>query len=76
MFGSWDANNHTDISSTTATVVRNFLDTGRGVLFGHDVQCQLFPNFSLLKDKTNLDIDPNNMRHNLFMGSKCVLVKI
>jgi len=74
MFGSWDSNNHIDINSTSANAVRTFLDAGRGVLFGHDTQCQLFSNFSSLRDKTNLDIDMSNIRMHLFRGSDATKV--
>ena len=56
MFGSWDANNNVDINLFATAAVRSFLDAGRGVLFGHDTQCYLSPNFSSLKDKTNLNL--------------------
>ncbi|WP_207694635.1 hypothetical protein DOK67_0000420 [Enterococcus sp. DIV0212c] len=36
MFGSWDSNNMKDISKNGAEMTRAYLDTGRGVLFGHD----------------------------------------
>ncbi|EOH86395.1 hypothetical protein, partial [Enterococcus pallens] len=36
MFGSWDSNNEKDISETAAQATVKFIDSGRGVLFGHD----------------------------------------
>jgi len=74
MFGSWDANNNRDLTPTSAIAVRNFLNSGRGVLFGHDTQTSLVqsgsqPNFNSLKDKTNLDIDQNDERRNIWRGS-------
>ncbi|WP_430602367.1 hypothetical protein IGJ02_002705 [Enterococcus sp. DIV0724b] len=36
MFGSWDSNNMKDINKNAAEITRAYLDTGRGVLFGHD----------------------------------------
>ena len=36
MFGSWDSNNARDISQSAAEATINFIDSGRGVLFGHD----------------------------------------
>ncbi|MDR2971806.1 MAG: hypothetical protein LBU83_07770, partial [Bacteroidales bacterium] len=58
MFGSWDSNNSKDLTSASATAVRAFLDSGRGVIFGHDTQRLTFPNFASLADKTNLYLDP------------------
>ncbi|EOI05053.1 hypothetical protein UAY_00527 [Enterococcus moraviensis ATCC BAA-383] len=36
MFGSWDYNNHIDISVSARNATQAFIDSGRGVLFGHD----------------------------------------
>lgn len=36
MFGTWDANDYKDISSSAKSVIDQFLSEGRGVLFGHD----------------------------------------
>ncbi|MBR5372871.1 MAG: hypothetical protein IK130_11735 [Oscillospiraceae bacterium] len=44
-FGSYDCNNHQDLSDVSYPVVQEFVDSGRGVLFGHDTVC---PNFNLL----------------------------
>ena len=54
MFGSWDFNNFLDLTSISENAVRSFLNSGRGVLFGHDTQRGQHYFFSLLNDKTNL----------------------
>lgn len=36
MFGSWDYNNHLDISVAAKNATQEFINSGRGVLFGHD----------------------------------------
>ncbi|GGC93674.1 MucBP domain-containing protein [Enterococcus wangshanyuanii] len=36
MFGSWDYNNHVDISVAAKNATQAYIDSGRGVLFGHD----------------------------------------
>ena len=82
MFGSWDRNSDKDLNSASATAVRAFLDSGRGVLFGHDTQTSLksipggqgHPNFISLGDKTNLDIDPYDDRSYIWRGSTNVKV--
>ena len=56
MFGSWDANNSQDLNATSSTAVRNYLNSGRGVLFGHDTQYGGHPYFASLADKTNMHI--------------------
>ena len=37
MFGSWDGNNLKDLSDTSYLEVEKFIQSGRGVLFGHDI---------------------------------------
>ena len=71
MFGSWDSNNSRDLTPASVTAVRNFLNSGRGVLFGHDTQ-HYGRNFALLKDKVNLHIDVNNS--SFFRGSSRIKV--
>lgn len=36
MFGSWDWNNSKDLNDKSANAVKAFMDSGKGVLFGHD----------------------------------------
>lgn len=36
MFGSWDSNNMKDLNENGAKMTIAYLDTGRGILFGHD----------------------------------------
>jgi hypothetical protein len=36
MFGSWDYNNHLDITVAAKNATQAYIDSGRGVLFGHD----------------------------------------
>jgi len=75
MFGSWDRNNNKDLTNGSAESVRNFLNSGRGVLFGHDTQVLFGPEpywinnpiFCTLSDKTNLYIPTYNA--NLARGS-------
>jgi len=78
MFGSWDSNNFLDLNATSANVVRAFLDSGRGVLFGHDTQANgdlcVQPHFSSLSDKTNLDIDLIIDRRYLWRGGTVIKV--
>jgi len=57
MFGSFDRNNRIDLNPTSAAAVRNFINSGRGVLFGHDTQRgdSGNPNFRSLTDLSNLE---------------------
>ena len=38
-FGSWDSNCYIDLTSDSYSEVQKFVDSGRGVLFGHDTVC-------------------------------------
>lgn len=49
-FGGWNNNNYKDINSESIKVIREFLDAGYGVLFGHDTMASIFPGFWSLKD--------------------------
>ena len=62
MFGTWDGNNWIDLNPTSSAAVRNFLNSGRGALFGHDTQYDNNPNFSSLRDKINLEISSSAIR--------------
>ena len=52
MFGSWDSNNGWDLSYTASVATEKFIQSGRGVLFGHDTLCDnsgaYHPNFNRL----------------------------
>ena len=71
MFGSWDNNDGKDLTPVSADAVRAFLNSGRGVLFGHDTQ-HYNKNFALLADKINLHIDINDFSY--FRGSEIIKV--
>ncbi len=36
MFGSWDVYNEKDLSATAEKEIKSYIESGRGVLFGHD----------------------------------------
>jgi len=69
MFGSWDNNNGQDLTSVSASAVGEFLNSGRGVLFGHDTQ-HWDRNFASLSDRVNMHIAENNWQ--FFRGSSHV----
>lgn len=45
MFGSWDGNNKMDMKQNAANETKRYLNTGRGVLFGHDTVITIRPVF-------------------------------
>jgi len=61
MFGSWDSFFSQDLNSVSSSAVRDYLDAGRGVLFGHDTQQPSRPWFTTLSDKTNIIITGGNV---------------
>lgn len=58
VFGFWDSNNSKDITVASASVVKNYIDKGYGVLFGHDT---IVPpnarNFNSLASYCNITAD-------------------
>jgi len=68
MFGSWDYNGTIDLSNNAVDAIKDFLNSGHGVLFGHDTQYDGLPNFASLSNYTNLDIRTTNPPGN--RGSK------
>ena len=61
MFGSWDGNNSSDLSYNASLQVEKFIQTGRGVLFGHDTLIMrsgqdYHPNFGRLARYLNMTV--------------------
>lgn len=48
-FGSSDCNSYKDLNETSYGFVQSFVDSGRGVLFGHDTICSNFGHFYFCK---------------------------
>ena len=55
-FGTWNSNSYKDISYDAYLVVQDFVDTGRGVLFGHDTVCKVtnLRNFDRFADQLGI----------------------
>ncbi|MBQ8960556.1 MAG: terpene cyclase/mutase family protein [Ruminococcus sp.] len=55
-FGSSDCNSHYDISDSACEILHQFVDEGRGVLFGHDTVCVNFGhmNFASFADELGI----------------------
>ena len=66
MFGSWDYNNGYDLSWAAKVATEEFINTGRGVLFGHDTMCMesgcYHPNFSSLASYVKSTVKAKNYR--------------
>lgn len=58
MFGTSDCNSGTDLSELSVEATQKFIDSGRGVLFGHDTICMVggcyHPQFSKFADQTGI----------------------
>ena len=57
MHGTWDANDWNSLNNTSVEVIRQYIDSGRGVLSGHDTIGSIFgKNFGIsrIADKFNI----------------------
>ena len=77
LFGTWDCNNHKDISDSAYNAVSQFINAGRGVIFGHDTICHFnaspatHKNFEKFKNLLNLTITDyyENIDYSGYVGS-------
>lgn len=78
VFGFWDSNNSKDISLNTVPILEKYLDSGKGVLFGHDTIRQSNPNFSKMAKYVNMlpsgGLD-NTIDTNIVIEKKGLLTK-
>ena len=56
MIGTWDANEYKDINDTSLPIVKQFIEDGKGILFGHDTigYLEQIPNIRSLSTYLNL----------------------
>ncbi|WP_459480454.1 Ig-like domain-containing protein [Clostridium saccharoperbutylacetonicum] len=57
-FGAWNSNNGMDLSSSAAESIKKYIETGRGVLFGHDTVTDGHTNFWGLREYLNMTYSP------------------
>lgn len=77
LFGTWDCNNHKDISDSAYNAVSQFINAGRGVIFGHDTICHFnaspatHKNFEKFKNLLDLTITDyyGNIDYSGYVGS-------
>lgn len=77
LFGTWDCNNHKDISDSAYNAVSQFINAGRGVIFGHDTICHFnaspatHKNFEKFKNLLDLTITDyyENIDYSGYVGS-------
>ena len=66
-FGTYDSNNGKDLSELSREATQNFVDSGRGVLFGHDTIClvntrEYHPNFESFSNQVGIIATRNDYR--------------
>lgn len=77
LFGTWDCNNHKDIGDSAYNAVSQFINAGRGVIFGHDTICHFnaspatHKNFEKFKNLLDLTITDyyENIDYSGYVGS-------
>ena len=57
MFGTWDGNGGQDLNNKSVAATQSFIDTGRGVLFGHDTIHYNHGFFAKLQDNVNMKVN-------------------
>lgn len=60
VFGTWDSNANRDLSDVAYNSTAKFLDSGRGVLLGHDTMRGWVTNFAKLKDRANMQLSTDS----------------
>ena len=60
MFGSWDVNGNKDLTEKSAGSLRTYMETGRGVLFGHDTIYVIHPFFAGFAEDVGLRLPSFN----------------
>lgn len=62
VFGFADSNNSKDLTASAASVVRSFIEAGKGVLLGHDTMRYFtLPNFRTLAPYLNMSLPSTNL---------------
>lgn len=66
-FGTWDSNNNKDLTTTSSRIVKEYISSGRGCIFGHDTITYTGLNFSSFL--TYLNYEAITTTANVFNGS-------
>lgn len=66
-FGTWDSNNNKDLSTTSSRIVKEYISSGRGCIFGHDTITYTGSNFNSFL--TYLNYEAITTTANVFNGS-------
>ena len=75
-FGSCDDNNNKDLNSISTSRVQQFINSGRGVIFGHDTIIKLLPYFTQFCSYLNIIVQATNSTYSLsFLSTKVKIVK-
>lgn len=74
VIGFWDCNNYKDIKKEAKAVLEQYIQAGRGMIFGHDTICSsINPGFRSLQTYINLTVpDDEEWNNYLYGGSETV----
>lgn len=74
VIGFWDCNNYKDINDKAKAVLEEYIQSGRGMVFGHDTICSCInPGFRSLQTYINLTVpDDENWTEYLYGGDETV----
>ena len=74
VIGFWDCNNYKDINDSAKAVLEEYIQSGRGMVFGHDTICSCInPGFRSLQTYINLTVpDDENWTEYLYGGDETV----
>ncbi|MGN1433679.1 MAG: VWA domain-containing protein, partial [Ruminococcus sp.] len=59
LFGTYDCNNNKDLNEKAKQATQSFINSGRGVLFGHDTVCWIRPGFAHFANQIGIIASPN-----------------
>ena len=54
LFGTWDSNGGKDLTNTSMNIVKQYIEDGKGSIFGHDTLVPTFPNMWALRNYFNI----------------------
>jgi hypothetical protein len=62
MFGTYDSNDEKDISADAYEATQSFVDSGRGILFGHDTVLYRMKNFAKFAGQMGIKLKPSYIK--------------
>lgn len=74
--GCWDNNNRKDIQKNSIPILKQYIESGRGIIFGHDTICSsVNPNFREFQKYINIVVKTDeNWRNYNYGGAESVII--